>query len=112
MPQLLPFLESLFIKKVKLSWNRNCLGRMTKMVVVAYVTVTMKAGAENAVLKKIATLEEVTEANLLYGEYDALVKIKVEDLSQLDNFLTEKLRVLPDVFQTASLIVAKQHKET
>jgi len=82
------------------------------MVVVAYVTVTMKAGAENGVLKKIATLGEVTEANLLYGEYDALVKIRVEDLSQLDKFLTEKLRVLPDVFQTASLIVAKQYRET
>jgi len=30
----------------------------------------------------------------------------------LDKFLTEKLRVLPDVFQTASLIVAKQYKGT
>jgi len=81
-----------------------------KMVVVAYVTVTMKAGAENEVLKRVVTLKEVTEVDLLYGEYDALVKVRVEDLSQLDKFLTEKLRVLPDVFQTASLIVAKQYK--
>ena len=80
------------------------------MVVVAYVTVTMKAGAENEVLKRVVTLKEVTEVDLLYGEYDALVKVRVEDLSQLDKFLTEKLRVLPDVFQTASLIVAKQYK--
>jgi len=82
------------------------------MVVVAYVAVTMKSGAEKEVLKKVVTLKEVTEVNLLYGEYDAIVKIRVEDLSQLDKFLTEKLRVLPDVFQTASLIVAKQYKGT
>ncbi|MHA2314681.1 MAG: Lrp/AsnC family transcriptional regulator [Candidatus Hermodarchaeia archaeon] len=80
------------------------------MVVVAYVTVTMKTGSEKEVLKKVLTLKEVTEVDLLYGEYDALVKVRVEDLSQLDKLLTEKLRVLPDVFQTASLIVAKQYK--
>ena len=82
------------------------------MVVVAYVTVTMKAGAEKEVLKKVVAFEEVTEVNLLYGEYEALVKVRVDDLSQLDKFLTEKLRILPDIFQTTSLIVAKQHKET
>jgi len=82
------------------------------MVVVVYVTVTMKTGSEKEVLKKVLTLKEVTEVDLLYGEYDALVKVRVEDLSQLDKFLTEKLRVLPDVFQTASLIVAKQYKGT
>lgn len=82
------------------------------MVVVAYVAVTMKTGAEKAVLKKVLALKEVTEVDLLYGEYDALVNVIVEDLSQLDKFLTEKLRVLPDVFQTASLIVARQYKGT
>ena len=82
------------------------------MGVVAYVTVTMKAGAEKEVLKKVVAFKEVTEGDLLYGEYDALVKVRVDDLSQLDKFLTEKLRVLPDVFQTASLIVAKQYKGT
>jgi len=82
------------------------------MVVVAYVTVTMKAGADKEVLKRVVAFEEVTKVDLLYGEYNALVKVRVDDLSQLDKFLTEKLRVLPDVFQTASLIVAKQYKGT
>jgi DNA-binding Lrp family transcriptional regulator len=80
------------------------------MVVLAYIAVTMKAGSEKDVLKKVVTFKEVIEIDLLYGEYDAVVKVCVEDLPQLDEFLTDKLRVLPDIFQTATLIVAKQYK--
>lgn len=82
------------------------------MVVLAYIAVTMKSGSEKEVLKKVVTFEEVTGIDLLYGEFDAIVKVRVEELSQLDKFLTDKLRVLPDVFQTATLIVAKQYKGT
>ena len=47
----------------------------------------------------------------MYGGYDVIVKVRVENLAQLDTFLTQKLRVFPAVFQTATLIVAKQYKE-
>ena len=82
------------------------------MAVLAYVLVTMKPGSEKDVLKKVSSFEEATEVNVAYGEYDAIVKVHVDDLSQLDKFLTEKLRALPDVFQTATLVVAKQYKGT
>lgn len=82
------------------------------MAVLAYVLVTMKSGSEKDVLKKVSSFEEAIEVDLVYGEYDALVKVRVEELSQLDKFLTDKLRALPDVFLTTTLIVAKQYKET
>lgn len=79
--------------------------------VFAYVLVTLTAGSEKDVLKNISNLKEVVEVDLMYGGYDAIVKVSVEDLAQLDTFLTEKLRVFPAVFQTATLIVAKQYKD-
>jgi len=82
------------------------------MAVFAYVLVTMKSGSEKEVLKRVSSFEEAIEVNLVYGEYDALVKVRVEELFQLDKFLTDKLRALPDVFLTTTLIVAKQYKET
>ena len=82
------------------------------MAVFAYVLVTMKSGSEKEVLKRVSSFDEAIEVNLVYGEYDALVKVRVEELSQLDKFLTDKLRALPDVFLTTTLIVAKQYKET
>ena len=82
------------------------------MVVLAYVLVTLKSGSEKDVLKKVASFNEAVEVNLAYGEYDAIVKVRVEELSQLDNFLTDKLRALPDIFLTTTMIVAKQYKGT
>lgn len=80
------------------------------MTVLAYVLVTMKGGAEKEVLTKIASFEEVNEVSMCYGEYDAIVKVVVNELSQLDKFLTDKLRSLPDIYLTTTVIVAKQYK--
>ena len=79
------------------------------MTVLAYVLVTLNPGTEKDILKKIAFFDEVSRVNMTYGEYDAIVQINTETLEQLNEFLTDKLRVLPDIFQTATLIVAKTH---
>jgi len=80
------------------------------MVVLAYVLVTMKSGAEKEVLKRVSSFHEALEANLVVGEYDAVVKVRVEDISELDKFLTDKLRALPDIFLTTTMIITKQFK--
>jgi DNA-binding Lrp family transcriptional regulator len=79
------------------------------MSVSAYVLVTLNPGTEKDLLKKISHLDEVQRVSMMYGEYDAIIKVYTENLDQLNAFLTDKLRVLPDIFQTATLIVAKTH---
>jgi len=80
------------------------------LAVVAYILVTLKSGSERDTCRKIADFEEVVEVSELYGEYDAILKIRVENLSHLDTFTTEKLRAMPDVYLTSTMIVAKHHK--
>jgi DNA-binding Lrp family transcriptional regulator len=80
------------------------------MSVIAYVLVTLNPGTEKTMLEKVSHFEEVSIVSMMYGEYDAILKVCTESLEQLNEFLTDKLRVLPDIFQTATLIVAKQHK--
>jgi len=79
------------------------------MAVFAYVLVTLNPGSEKNILQKVSHFEEVTKVSMTYGEYDALVQVNTESLDQLNEFLTDTLRVLPDIFQTATLIVAKTH---
>ena len=79
------------------------------MSVLAYVLVTLNPGTEKDILKKISHLNEVRRVSMMYGEYDAIIKVRIGNLEQLNQFLTDKLRVLPDIFQTATLIVAKTH---
>ena len=80
------------------------------MATIAYILVTLKSGAERDVCKKVSSFEEVIQVDELYGEYDAIVKVSAENLSQLDKFLTDKLRALPDIFLTTTMIVARQYK--
>jgi DNA-binding Lrp family transcriptional regulator len=84
---------------------------MKRMATLAYVLVTLKSGAERDVCRKVSNLEEVIQVDELYGEYDAIIKVRVEDLSRLDKFLTDKLRSLPDIFLTTTMIVAKEYRE-
>jgi DNA-binding Lrp family transcriptional regulator len=79
------------------------------MSVLAYVLVTLNPGTEKNILEKVSHLDEVTRVSMMYGEYDAIIKVCTENLEQLNYFLTDKLRVLPDIFQTATLIVAKTY---
>jgi DNA-binding Lrp family transcriptional regulator len=79
------------------------------MSVLAYVLITLNPGTEKDMLEKISYFKEVTGVSMMYGEYDAIVKVQTENLVQLNQFLTDKLRILPDIFQTATLIVAKTH---
>jgi DNA-binding Lrp family transcriptional regulator len=80
------------------------------MTVLAYVLITVQSGGEKDVLRRISNLKEIIEANLVVGEYDAVVKVKVENISELDTFLTDKLRSLPDVFLTTTMIITKEFK--
>ena len=83
---------------------------MKGVVALAYILVTLKSGAERDVCKKVSNFEEVVQVDELYGEYDAIVKVRVKDLTQLDKFLTDKLRALPDIFLTTTMIVAKEYR--
>ena len=80
------------------------------MATLAYILVTLKSGAERDVCERVSSFEEVVQVDELYGEYDAIVKVRIEDLSQLDKFLTDKLRALPDIFLTTTMIVAKEYR--
>lgn len=79
------------------------------MTVLSYVLITLNPGSEKNILQKVSCFEEVSKVSMTYGEYDAIVQVITETLDQLNEFLTDKLRVLPDIFQTATLIVAKTH---
>ncbi len=80
------------------------------MVLLAYVLITVKSGSERDFLKEISEFKEVVEANLVIGENDVVIKIDVEDIVHMDKFLTEKLRVQPDVFLTTTMIITEQIK--
>ena len=80
------------------------------MALLAYVLITVKSGSEREFLKEISKFNEIVEASLVIGENDIVIKIDIKDISHMDKFLTDKLRVIPDVFLTTTMIITEQFK--
>jgi len=73
-------------------------------MVVAYVLITVKHGTNKEVVEKLMQFNEVKEAHILYGQYDVIIKIEIENIKDLDKFILKKLKVVPNVESTETLI--------
>jgi DNA-binding Lrp family transcriptional regulator len=70
----------------------------------------IKSGSEDQVCQALTDYQEVEEVAVIYGEYDAVIKVKTSDMKTLDTFIIEKLRSIPNIFLTATMLIAKQYK--
>jgi DNA-binding Lrp family transcriptional regulator len=80
------------------------------MSIEAYIMMNIKSGYEDEVCEKLTIYKEVEEVATIYGEYDAIIKVKTEDMKTLDSFIITKLRSIPNIFLTATMLIAKQYK--
>jgi DNA-binding Lrp family transcriptional regulator len=80
------------------------------MMVQAYVLFKVASGLEREVCKKIADLDEVLVVGIIYGEYDVIAKISVPDMDSLEEFLSVKMRKVPSVILTSTMIVAREFR--
>jgi Lrp/AsnC family transcriptional regulator, leucine-responsive regulatory protein len=65
------------------------------------------AAFESAVLK----MKDVLDCNLVAGDFDYLLKIRVRDMADFNKLHGEKLIALPGVRQTRTFFVMKEVKE-
>ena len=80
------------------------------MSIEAYIMMNVKSGSEDEVCVELVKYDEVEEVAVIYGEYDALVKVKTDNMKSLDTFIIDKLRAIPNIFLTATMLIAKEYK--
>ena len=78
------------------------------MTQAIYVLISAKSGKERELLKELMKQEEVKEGNILYGQYDVMIRIEAENIKQIDDFIWKHIRNHPDIQQTQSLVVVTQ----
>lgn len=74
---------------------------------MAFALISLKECNEKNVLDKITDLPEVEDAYILFGEWDILAKINVENAEALGTFMMDRIRSMPEVKLSSTLIVAK-----
>jgi len=76
-------------------------------LVTAYIMCKMQVGMDEQVVAEIKKLEQIKEAATTYGAYDLVIKVNFRIIEDLDRFLFEKIRRIPGIIETSSMIVAK-----
>ncbi len=79
------------------------------MNVKAYIMMNVKTGTEDEICKKLAGFEEVEEVSTIYGQYDAVIKVSVQDMNELDSFILSKLRNISNIILTATMLISKEY---
>jgi DNA-binding Lrp family transcriptional regulator len=74
----------------------------------AYVLINVESGFEDDVLRDLKHVQGVEEAYYSYGVYDIITKIKAETMEQLKDLVTKRIRTLPKVRSTLTLIVMEE----
>lgn len=74
---------------------------------IGYVLINVQPGMEFEAYSNIKDMENVTDATLLFGDYDILVKIEAEDMGVIAKTVVENIRQVPGVHDTKTLAGAE-----
>ncbi len=74
----------------------------------AFVLINVESGSEDDVLKELRSTEGVEEAYFSYGVYDIITKIKASTMELLKEMVTRRIRTLPKVRSTLTLIMMEE----
>ena len=74
----------------------------------AFVFINTEPASMPEVLKKVKAVEGVEEAEMVYGVYDIVAKVKTETMDNLKQIITFKIRMLANVLTTQTLLVIRQ----
>ena len=72
-----------------------------------YELVNVEQGSESDVDKVALYLDCVTDASMLFGDYDLIVKIEASNMGEIARHVVESIRAIPGVANTKTLACAE-----
>jgi DNA-binding Lrp family transcriptional regulator len=74
---------------------------------VAFVCLTTEPASMVEVLKEIRAIEGVEEAQMVYGVYDIVAKVKGETMDKLKQIITRHIRKIGNVRTSLTMMVVE-----
>jgi DNA-binding Lrp family transcriptional regulator len=71
----------------------------------AYLLIVCEVGSERSIEEEIRRVGNVTNVDVVYGEYDVIATVEVNDIKQLDSVVTQ-IRRIKGVLRTMTLLCA------
>ena len=74
---------------------------------VGYVLINVEPGSESSVSDIASSLDCVTDSNLLFGDYDLIVKVEGDNMGDIARNVVESIRSIPGDVNTKTLACAE-----
>lgn len=74
-------------------------------MVRAYVTILTSSGAAREALEAIRDTEEVSQADIVAGEFDIVAEVEAESERDLLSLITDEIQTIEGVGRTSTCIV-------
>ena len=74
---------------------------------LAYLLITVGSGKEKDIAEALKNYKEIKQAHILFGEWDIICLVEINSPEHLGTFVMEKIRTLPGVKLTSTMIVAQ-----
>lgn len=74
-----------------------------KRMAIGYVLINVQPGTEQQVYNDVRNLPHVTDATVLFGDHDLIVKLEANDLSTIAKAVVEYIRAVEGVVNTKTL---------
>lgn len=77
---------------------------MVRAFVTAKVGSSEYLGATRTIKEKIAKVPGVIKVEIIFGRYDIIAEVEVEDLNELSRLVTDKIKSIPNIVSTETFI--------
>ena len=71
----------------------------------AFVCITTEPEHMVKVLRELKLVEGVEEAEMVYGIYDIVAKVKADSINNMKRIITEKIRAINKVMATTTMMI-------
>ena len=77
---------------------------MEAYILIKIATQTEVCGYNRSVVDKLLMMKGVENAQLLFGDYDAIVKLKLPKIHEVENLVIEEISMITGVESTLTLL--------
>jgi DNA-binding Lrp family transcriptional regulator len=73
----------------------------------AYVLIKIRPGAVKEVVKNLSNLNQVREAHMTFGQYDAVAVVEAENLSRIGSLISVEIQPIPGIRETLTCLAVE-----
>ena len=76
----------------------------------AFILINTEPASMSEIVKMIRAVKGVEEAEMVYGVYDIIAKVKVETMDELKQIIAYKIRKIEKVLTTQTILVVDKNR--